>query len=221
MPARAFVFDAYGTLFNVHAAISRHRAAVGVDADLFSDLWRIKQLEYSWTLTLMGRYEGFWELTSRALDFAFAKFPKVDRNLRASLLDAYKTLDAYPDARPTLAKLKSAGMATAILSNGSTEMLESAVKGADLEEVLDHVISVDALRIFKPVLSVYDLAINALGVAPNEIVFASSNRWDIAGASNAGLKPVWVNRTGNPPEYPGLNPVETVSDLAKLPELQI
>jgi len=221
MPARAFVFDAYGTLFDVHAAIGRHRAAVGADADRFSEIWRTKQLEYSWTLTLMGQYESFWELTGRALDFAFARFPKVDRNLRNSLLDAYRKLDAYPDARPTLSKLKGAGRATAILSNGSTDMLESAVKGAALHDVLDHVISVDAVRIFKPALPVYDLAINALGVAPNEIVFVSSNRWDVAGASNAGLKPVWVNRAGNPNEYPGLNPVETVSDLGKLSELQL
>jgi len=103
MPVKAYVFDAYGTLFDVHAAIGRYRAAVGPDAERFSELWRTKQLEYSWTLTLMGRYESFWTLTGRALDFAFARFPKVDRNLRASLLDAYYKLDAYPDARPALA----------------------------------------------------------------------------------------------------------------------
>jgi 2-haloacid dehalogenase len=221
MPARAFVFDAYGTLFDVHAAIGRHRAAVGADADRFSEIWRTKQLEYSWTLTLMGRYESFWELTGRALDFAFARFPQVDRGLRTSLLDAYLKLDAYPDARPALAQLKAATLATAILSNGSTDMLESAVRGAALDDVLDHVISVDAVRIFKPVLAVYDLAVNALGVTPNEIAFVSSNRWDVAGASNAGLKPVWVNRAGNPNEYPGLNPVATVSDLGQLAELQL
>jgi len=221
MPARAFVFDAYGTLFDVHAAIGRHRAAVGADADRFSEIWRTKQLEYSWTLTLMGRYESFWELTGRALDFAFARFPQVDRGLRTSLLDAYLKLDAYPDARPALAQLKAAILATAILSNGSTDMLESAVRGAALDDVLDHVISVDAVRIFKPVLAVYDLAVNALGVTPNEIAFVSSNRWDVAGASNAGLKPVWVNRAGNPNEYPGLNPVATVSDLGQLAELQL
>ncbi len=221
MPARAFVFDAYGTLFDVHAAIGRHREAVGGEADRFSEIWRTKQLEYSWTLTLMGHYESFWELTGRALDFALARFPQVDRSLRISLLDAYLKLDAYPDARPALAQLKATGLATAILSNGSTDMLESAVKGAALHDVLDHVISVDAVRIFKPSLAVYDLAINALGVAPNEIVFVSSNRWDIAGASNAGLKPVWVNRAGNPSEYPGFNPVETISGLGQLAGLQL
>src|SRR4249920_1164127 len=93
MPVKAYVFDAYGTLFDVHAAIGRHRAAVGADADRFSDLWRSKQLEYTWTLTAAGRYEDFWELTQRALDFAFARFPAVDRRLREALLDAYQKLD--------------------------------------------------------------------------------------------------------------------------------
>ena len=220
MPVKAYVFDAYGTLFDVHAAIGRHRAAVGPDADRFSELWRAKQLEYSWTLTLMGRYESFWTLTGRALDFAFARFPKVDRGLRASLLDAYYKLDAYPDARPALAQLKAEGHATAILSNGSTDMLEGAVKGAKLHDVLDHVLSVDAVRAFKPPPKVYDLAITALGVKPGEIAFVSSNRWDVAGAANRGLKPIWVNRGGNPDEYPGLAPAATVRGLDEISALK-
>ena len=221
MPVKAYVFDAYGTLFDVHAAIGRHRAAVGPDADRFSELWRTKQLEYSWTLTLMGRYESFWTLTGRALDFAFARFPKVDRNLRASLLDAYYKLDAYPDARPALAQLKTEGHATAILSNGSTDMLEGAVKGAKLHDVLDYVLSVDAVHAFKPPARVYDLAITALRVKAGEIVFVSSNRWDVAGAANSGLKPIWVNRGGNPDEYPGLEPVAVIRSLAEVAGLSL
>jgi 2-haloacid dehalogenase len=221
MPVKAYVFDAYGTLFDVHAANGRHRAAVGPDADRFSELWRTKQLEYSWTLTLMGRYESFWTLTGRALDFAFARFPKVDRSLRASLLDAYYKLDAYPDARPALAQLKAEGRATAILSNGSTDMLEAAVKGAKLHDVLDHVLSVDAVRTFKPPPKVYDLAINALGVKADEIAFVSSNRWDVAGAANRGLEPIWVNRGGNPDEYPGLEPAAVIQSLAEVAGLSL
>lgn len=221
MPVKAYVFDAYGTLFDVHAAIGRHRAAVGPDADRFSELWRTKQLEYSWTLTLMGRYESFWTLTGWALDFAFARFPKVDRSLRTSLLDAYYKLDAYPDALPALAKLKAEGRATAILSNGSTDMLEGAVKNAKLHDVLDHVLSVDAVRAFKPPLRIYDLAINALRVKANEIAFVSSNRWDVAGAANRGLKPIWVNRGGNPDEYPGLAPAAVIQSLAEVAGLSL
>ena len=218
---KAFVFDAYGTLFDVHAAINRHRTAVGLDADRFSELWRNKQLEYSWTLTLMDRYESFWTLTERALDFAFARFPNVDRSLRGVLLEAYHTLDAYPDGRPALAKLKASGIATAILSNGSAGMLDAAVKGAKLDDVLDHVLSVDRVRTFKPPIEVYDLAIDALGLRPSEIAFVSSNRWDIAGAANARLTPIWVNRARNPDEYPGLAPVAVIQSLAELATLSL
>src|ERR1700739_192830 len=119
----AYVFDAYGTLFDVHAAIARHRAAAGSDADRFSEIWRTKQLEYTWTLTLAGHYADFWTLTERALDFAFARVPSVDRSLRSKLLDAYLTLDAFPDARTALAPLQARGLRLAILSNGTPRML--------------------------------------------------------------------------------------------------
>src|SRR6187431_2557128 len=120
-----YVFDAYGTLFDVHAAIGRHRPAVGPDAERFSDLWRVKQLEYTWTNTLAGRYADFWVLTQRALDFCFERFPAVDRSLRGDLLNAYLKLDAYPDARTVLRALKARGDKTAILSNGVPPMLTS------------------------------------------------------------------------------------------------
>jgi 2-haloacid dehalogenase len=218
---KAYIFDAYGTLFDVHAAIDRHRAAVGPDADRLSELWRTKQLEYSWTLTLIGRYESFWTLTERALDFALARFPTVDRKLRPSLLEAYFRLDAYADARPALAKLKAEGRATAILSNGSTDMLLAAVQGARLHDLLDHVLSVDAVRAFKPLAKVYDLAIDRLGVKAKEIAFVSSNRWDVAGAANAGLAPIWVNRAGNPDEYPAFAPAAVIRSLAEVATLSL
>src|SRR5215469_9531666 len=116
---RAFVFDAYDTLFDVHSAIARHRAAAGPDADRFSEIWRTKQLEYSWTLTLAGRYADFWTLTQQALDYALARVPSVPRALRPNLLEAYFRLDAYSDARTALTALKGRGLQIAILSNGS------------------------------------------------------------------------------------------------------
>src|SRR5258705_10074430 len=121
--ARTYVFDAYGTLFDVHAAIGRHRSAAGPDADRFSEIWRSKQLEYTWTLTLAGSYLDFWTLTERALDYAFARLPSVDKTLKPKLLDAYLALDAFPDARAVLRDLKARGETTAILSNGSPRML--------------------------------------------------------------------------------------------------
>ena len=214
--ARAFVFDAYGTLFDVHSATARHKLALGPDASRLSEIWRLKQLEYSWILSLAGRYEPFWTLTERALDYAFACCPTVDRALRPALLDAYQTLDAYPNAPAVLARLREAGLRTAILSNGSPEMLRTAVASAGVDGLLDQVLSVDAVKIFKASPRTYELVLTAFEISAQEVVFVSSNRWDIAGAAAFGFRPVWVNRSGLPDEYPGLAPVLAVRDLAAL-----
>jgi 2-haloacid dehalogenase len=218
---RAFVFDAYGTLFDVHAAIARQRARIGPDADRLSELWRTKQLEYAWNLTLRNRYEDFWTLTERALDFALSRFPHVDRGIRAPLLDAYRKLDAFPEARTALAALKEKRHTTAILSNGSPAMLEAAVAAADLGAFLNHVISVDAIKTYKPHRTVYELAIAALGAPAADIAFVSSNRWDVAGAADAGLAAIWVNRGGATEEYAEARPRAVVFDLAGLAELRL
>lgn len=220
MRARAYIFDAYGTLFDVHAAIARHRDRTGPDADRISELWRTKQLEYTWTLTAMGRYENFERLTARSLDFALARFGKNDPELRKLLLDSYRQLDAYPDAKAMLLALKKAGATTGILSNGSPEMLQAAVEAAALGEELDHVFSVDALSFYKPRKEVYALVTRALAVQPGEIVFVSSNRWDIAGAVNFGFTPVWVNRAKMPDEYPDLKPAAVIESLSALPAMK-
>ena len=199
--AHAYVFDAYGTLFDVHAAIARHRKAAGPDADRFSETWRAKQLEYTWTLTLAGCYVDFWTLTERALDFALARFPSVSRALRPNLLDAYLALDAYPEAAAVLRELKARGRATAILSNGAPAMLESAVRAAKLNDALDVVLSVDAMRIYKPRREVYALASTYFKLAPADIMFVSSNRWDIMGAQAFGFRNAWINRGCAPEEY--------------------
>ena len=162
--ARAYVFDAYGTLFDVHAAIARHRADAGPDAERFSEIWRSKQLEYTWTLTLAGRYVDFWTLTERALDYAFARVPSVDRTLRPRLLEAYLKLDAFPDARAALTGLKARGVRLAILSNGAPRMLAAAVEAAGIAALLDAVLSVDAVRLYKPRPEVYALVTDAFAV---------------------------------------------------------
>jgi 2-haloacid dehalogenase len=213
---RTFVFDAYGTLFDVHAAIGRHRAAAGPDADRFSEIWRTKQLEYTWTLTLAGRYEDFWTLTERALDYAFARVPSVDRSLRAQLLEAYFALDAFPDARAALAALKRNGHRTAILSNGSPRMLDGAVGHAGIGGDLDAVLSVDAVKMYKPRPEVYALVTAHFAVAPADVTFVSSNRWDVMGAAAFGFSCVWVNRAGMPDEYGAPAPAAVVPDLSAL-----
>lgn len=211
-----FVFDAYGTLLDVHAAIARYRSEAGPDADRLSEIWRTKQLEYSWTLTLAGRYVEFWELTQRALDYALARVPSVNKALRPKLLDAYFTLDAYPDARTTLRGLKSKGHKTAILSNGSPDMLNGAVDAAGIASDLDAVLSVDVLKIFKPRQEVYALVTDHFACKPGEVTFVSSNRWDVMGATTFGFDACWINRSNMPDEYADFAPRQVLRDLTAL-----
>ena len=196
--ARAFVFDAYGTVFDVHAAIARYRLAAGPDADRFSEAWRAKQLEYTWTLTLAGRYVDFWTLTRRALAFAFAKFPSVDRTLEPKLLDAYLVLDAFSDAYAVLRSLKAQGHVTAILSNGSPDMLRSAVSAAKLADLLDAVISVDAVRMYKPRSEVYALATTPQSATPGDHVCFLE---PLGHHGGGGMRP--GHRLGQPLQCPG------------------
>jgi 2-haloacid dehalogenase len=219
--ARAYVFDAYGTLFDVHAAIARHRADAGPDAARFSEIWRSKQLEYTWTLTLAGRYVDFWTLTERALDYAFARVPSVDRTLRPRLLEAYLKLDAFPDARAALTGLKARGVRLAILSNGAPRMLTAAVEAAGIAALLDAVLSVDAVRLYKPRPEVYALVTDAFACKPEEVAFVSSNRWDVMGAAAFGFRPLWVNRAKMPEEYAELPPVQAMADLGGLASLAL
>ncbi|WP_288586717.1 haloacid dehalogenase type II [uncultured Methylobacterium sp.] len=211
--AEAVVFDAYGTLLDVHSAVQRHAAAIGPRSQALSETWRQKQLEYSWVLSLCGRYAPFWTLTERALDFALARHPDIDAGVRDALLTAYRSLDAYEEVPDTLDALRRAGLKTAILSNGDPAMLGAAVAAAGLTGRLDAVLSVDPAGIFKTAPRAYDLAPQALAVERERIVFLSSNRWDIAGAAAYGFAPVWVNRTGQPDEYPDLAPVRVIRSL--------
>jgi 2-haloacid dehalogenase len=219
--AQAYVFDAYGTLFDVHAAIARHRAAAGPDADRFSEIWRTKQLEYTWTLTLAGRYVDFWTLTERALDYAFARVPSVDRALRPQLLEAYLRLDAFADASKALAELKRLGARLAILSNGSPRMLDSAVQASGIGPLLDAVFSVASTRAYKPRPEVYALVTDGFRVAAKDVVFVSSNRWDVMGAAGFGFRPIWVNRANAPDEYADGPPLRVVANLSALPGLNL
>lgn len=218
MTASCHVFDAYGTLFDVHSAVTRHAAAVGPDAARVSEIWRNKQLEYSWTRAAMNRYRDFWSLTQEALDFALASVPSANREARSALLDAYRTLDCYGEVAPVLAALKERGGRTAILSNGSPDMLESAISSAGIGDLLDDVFSVDGLSTFKTMPQTYAQVADAWGVEPARISFQSSNRWDIAGATAFGFHCNWINRTGQPDEYTDLPPVRMLRDLKGLLE---
>ncbi len=211
-----FVFDAYGTLFDVHSAIARFRDEAGPEADRMSDIWRTKQLEYSWTLTLAGRYVEFWTLTERALDYALARVPSVDKALKPKLLDAYFKLDAFPDAREVLRTLKAAGHKTGILSNGSPNMLKGAVDAANVGGDLDAVLSVDVLKMFKPRPEVYALVTDHFKCAPGDVTFVSSNRWDVMAGASVGFNAVWINRSKMPDEYSDCPPKQVLNNLNEL-----
>ncbi len=216
---QACVFDAYGTLFDVHASARRHHGALGEHADAVSQLWRTKQLEYSWLRSLMGRYVEFWQLTADALDFALERHGIDDRALRDRLLDAYLELDPYPEVRDVLVALEGRAVPCAILSNGSPAMLDAAVRSSGLGDLLTAVLSVDELRRFKPDPAVYQLAVDRLGVPAGSILFLSSNAWDAAGAASFGFEVAWVNRTGQPAERLGQPPHHQVRDLRAVPAL--
>ncbi|KLK92747.1 haloacid dehalogenase [Microvirga vignae] len=213
---KAVVFDAYGTLFDVHSAVARHAAQVGGEAGRLSEIWRAKQLEYSWVLSLSERYVPFWSLTEQALDYAFTRCPTVDLSLRPLLLDAYRSLAAYPDVKTTLSALRARGLRTGILSNGDPAMLSTAVASAGLTGEFDTVLSVETAKVFKTSPDAYHVALEALSLNADEIVFVSSNRWDIAGASAFGLIPIWVNRLNMPDEYPEFPPRAVIDSLEGL-----
>ena len=219
MSCTVFAFDAYGTLFDVHAAVRRHAAAVGPDAARLSEIWRAKQLEYTWVRTLSGRYLDFWALTEQALDFAFAAVPGADRATRPSLLEAYRHLDCYPEVPEVIRALKADGKQLAILSNGSPGMLADAVSAAGLAGFFDAVLSVDELHAYKTDRRVYDLVTTEFRVYPHAVSFQSSNRWDVAGATAYGLRTVWINRGGAPDEYADLAPAAVLPSLVGLTRL--
>jgi len=216
---RACVFDAYGTLFDVHSAAAREAGALGEQKASVSALWRQKQLEYSWLRSLMGRHADFWQVTGDALDFALESHGIEDRALRERLMALYLELAAYPDVVPALERLRDAGLATAILSNGTPTMLEAAVRSAGIERLLDQVLSIEAVGVYKPDPRVYRLAVEGLGVPAEAIAFVSTNAWDAAGAAAFGFRVAWMNRFGARMERLGTAPAAVIGSLEELPPL--
>jgi len=214
---RACVFDAYGTLFDVNSAAERSRARLGEQWLPLADLWRTKQLQYTWLRAVTGRHADFWEVTGDALDFSMESLGLNDGELRSSLMDLYLHLDAYPEVEDTLRRLRGAGLATAILSNGSPRMLSEAVDHAGLRELLDPLLSVEEVGVFKPAPAVYQLAVDRLGAAPGEICFLSSNGWDAYSAKAFGFRVLWCNRFGQRPERIPDTPDGEILRLDELP----
>ena len=214
MTIRGYVFDAYGTLFDVHSVVE---AGVAITADpvALSALWRQKQLEYTWLRSLMGRYEDFWAVTEAALRHAVRRLDLTASEAQLhTLMDSYLHLACFPDVRDALARLPRP---RAILSNGAPSMLDAVVRSSGLAGELDHVISVDHVRIYKPAPAVYALGPQTLGIAAGELLFVSSNAWDVAGAKAFGYQVAWCNRLGAPEENLGVRADYVVRTLRELP----
>lgn len=216
---KACVFDAYGTLFDVHAPVGRVAGRLGDKASSLSDMWRQKQLQYTWLRSLMGAHADFWQVTGEALDFAMAAHAVADDALRDELMALYRTLDAYPDAAPALEALQARGLKTAILSNGSPDMLQAAVGSAGLDSLLNATYSIEDVGIYKPDPKVYAMASEDLGVMPREICFVSANGWDAAGAAFFGFQVTWLNRFAQTPENLPAKPAAVITGLDALPGL--
>lgn len=216
---RACVFDAYGTLFDVNSAAARESDALGDKWQPLADMWRSKQLQYTWLRSLAGGHVDFWQVTGDALDFSMASLKLDDQALRRRLMDLYLHLSTYPEVSDTVTRLKAGGMKLAVLSNGSPAMLAAAVQSAGISTLMDAVISVEEVGIFKPHPSVYQLAVDRLRLKPDEICFVSSNGWDAFSAKAFGLHVVWCNRFAQVPERIPALPDGEIHDLASLPDI--
>ena len=214
---QACVFDAYGTLFDVNSAAAEAKDALGEKWQPLADLWRAKQLQYTWLRGLMGRHADFWQVTGDALDYAMSSLELGDPALRDRLMDLYLRLRAYPEVKDTLLRLKAAGMKLAILSNGEPRMLAAAAKNSGIAEILDAILSVEAVGVFKPHPSVYRLPAGHFGLAPKDMCFLSSNGWDAHAAKAVGYRVLWCNRFGQAPERIPELPDGVIHTLAELP----
>ena len=222
--ANICIFDAYGTLFDVMSAARMLANEKAYDkflkySEKVSNTWRIKQLEYTWLRNIMDDYLDFWQITKDGLDFALEESQIQNTQLRNRLLDLYWNLSAYSEARDVLIALKSNNIRTGILSNGSRDMLDSAVKSANLNDNLDVVLSIDKIKIYKPDPKVYQMVLDHFNCTKGDVLFISSNGWDISGASKFGFKTLWVNRNFNPQDRLNFKPWKIVNNLSAIPSI--
>ncbi len=218
---RACVFDAYGTLFDVGSVARGAQDALGERWQALSDLWRAKQLQYTWLRGLGGRHADFWQVTGDALDYAMASLGIADNALRDRLLNLYLSISAYPEVPAMLAELRSRGIKRAILSNGTPGMLAAAAMNSGIGEYFDAVLSVEDVGVFKPHPRVYALAPERLGIAAENILFLSSNGWDAFSAKAFGFKVLWCNRSAQAPERIPATPDGEIRDLSQLPAMLV
>ena len=193
---KAIIFDAYGTLFDVNSAAEKCKEKIGDKWEDFANYWRITQLEYTWLRSLMNRHKDFWQITEDSLNKSIKKF-EIDQSMRSELLNLYKILATYPEVKKTLEELKRKNFKLAILSNGTPDLLNQLVKSNSLEEFFNDIFSIETVGIYKPNADVYNIPIKKYNILKNEVLFLSSNTWDVSGGGNFGYKSIWVNRNNN------------------------
>ena len=193
---KAIIFDAYGTLFDVNSAAEKCKEKIGDKWEDFANYWRITQLEYTWLRSLMNRHKDFWQVTEDSLSKSMKQF-EIDQNMRSELLNLYKILSTYPEVEKTLEELKRKNFKLAILSNGTPDLLNQLVKSNSLQEFFDDIFSIETVGIYKPNADVYNIPIKKYNISKNEVLFLSSNTWDVSGGGNFGYKSIWVNRNNN------------------------
>ena len=216
---KACIFDAYGTLFDVNAACRELSKEVGHKWESLASLWRLRQVEYTWLRNSMDEYIDFWQITSHALDYAMETLEIDNIKLKQELLALYLKLEAYPEVKDLLTRLKQKGFKTGILSNGSMKMLNSAVDNANIRDLLDGILSVEECEIYKPSKKVYDLVDKNMKVKKENVMFFSSNAWDMHAASNYGFNTIWVNRFNAKLEKLPGKPINIVNSLEKIDEI--
>jgi 2-haloacid dehalogenase len=194
--AKAVVFDAYGTLFDVNSAAEKCKNQIGDKWEGFANYWRTTQLEYTWLRSLMKRHKDFWKVTEDSLDKSMKVF-NINPNMKEELLSLYKKLSTFPEVNDALKQLKNKNLKLAILSNGSPDLLNELVNSNNLTEIFDDLFSIEEVKIYKPDNKVYEIPVNKYKIKPEEIFFLSSNTWDVSGGGNYGYQSIWVNRNNN------------------------
>ena len=212
---KAIIFDAYGTLFDVNSAAEKCKDKIGNKWEGFANYWRTTQLEYTWLRSLMNRHKDFWQVTEDSLKKSMEAY-KIETSMRNDLLNLYKVLSPFEEVLETLKSLKEKKYKLAILSNGTPELLNELVKTNNLESFFDDIFSIEEVGVYKPDTKVYDIPIKKYGIKKNEVIFLSSNTWDVSGGGNYGYQSIWVNRNKNIFDYLDYTPKNQINSLKGL-----
>ena len=212
---KAIIFDAYGTLFDVNSAAEKCKNKIGEKWEDFANHWRTTQLEYTWLRSIMNRHKDFWQVTEDSLKKSMEAY-KIETSMRNDLLNLYKVLSPFEEVLETLKSLKEKKYKLAILSNGTPELLNELVKTNNLESFFDDIFSIEEVGVYKPDTKVYDIPIKKYGIKKNEVIFLSSNTWDVSGGGNYGYQSIWVNRNKNIFDYLDYTPKNQINSLKGL-----